>query len=143
MPNLNPNPYPISTNNKFNLTLILTILTITNKSRTENSLEQIQSVPGDGKIIYDGRAYVVFSWWTTFTSELVWHAKMPRPRSAGSDGSDIDADGLAEQELELAKLRQQYRLLENDRKAYAQESQDMLKKQKYVKASLCLLIASM
>ena len=68
---------------------------------------------------------------------------MPRPRSAGSDGSDIDADGLAEQELELAKLRQQYRLLENDRKAYAQESQDMLKKQKYVKASLCLLIASM
>ena len=68
---------------------------------------------------------------------------MPRPRSAGSDGSDIDADGLAEQELELAKLRQQYRLLENDRKAYAQESQDMLKKQKYVKASLRLLIASM
>jgi len=61
VPNLNPNPYPISTNNKFNLTLILTILTITNKSRTENSLEQIQSVPGDGKIIYDGRAYVVFS----------------------------------------------------------------------------------
>ena len=59
---------------------------------------------------------------------------MPRPRSAGSEVSDIDADGLAEQELELQKLRHQYRLLENDRKAYAQETQDMIKKQKWVKA---------
>jgi len=58
---------------------------------------------------------------------------MPRPRSAGSETSEVDADGLAEQELELQKLRHQYRLLENDRKAYAQESQDMIKKQKYVK----------
>jgi len=55
---------------------------------------------------------------------------MPRPRSAGSEGSDIDADGLAEQEQELQKLRHQYRLLENDRKAYAQETQDVIKKQR-------------
>jgi len=62
---------------------------------------------------------------------------MPRPRSAGSEGSDIDADGLAEQELELQKLWQQYRLLENDRKAYAQTSQDMIKKQKCVMLLFC------
>jgi len=55
---------------------------------------------------------------------------MPRPRSAGSEASDIDADGLAEQELELQKLSQQYRLLENDRKVYAQETQDVIKKQR-------------
>jgi len=61
---------------------------------------------------------------------------MPRPRSAGSEQSDIDADGIAEQEQELLKLKQQYRLLENDRKVYAQETQDMIKKQKYVKATL-------
>jgi len=55
---------------------------------------------------------------------------MPRPRSAASESSEIDADGLAEQELELQKLWHQYRLLENDRKAYAQTSQDMIKKQR-------------
>jgi len=61
---------------------------------------------------------------------------MPRPRSAGSELSDIDADGLAEQELELQKLNHQYRLLENDRKVYAQETQDVIKKQKWVNALL-------
>jgi len=61
---------------------------------------------------------------------------MPRPRSAGSEASDIDADGLAEQELELHRLNHQYRLLENDRKVYAQETQDVIKKQKWVKTSL-------
>ena len=57
---------------------------------------------------------------------------MPRPRSAVSELSDVDAEGIAEQEAELQKLKQQYRLLENDRKAYAQEAQDMIKKQKWV-----------
>jgi len=55
---------------------------------------------------------------------------MPRPRSAGSEVSDTDADGLAEQEQEQKKLKHQLRLLENDRKAYAQETQDVIKKQK-------------
>jgi len=67
---------------------------------------------------------------------------MPRPRSAGSEGSEIDADGLAEQELELQKLWHQYRLLENDRKAYSQTSQDMIKKQKCVTLLLCQIFAS-
>jgi len=57
---------------------------------------------------------------------------MPRPRSAGSEGSDIDADGLAEQELELQKLNHQYRVLEKERKNYAQEAQDTIKKQRWV-----------
>jgi chromosome segregation ATPase len=55
---------------------------------------------------------------------------MPQPRSTGSDGSDNEGDGVAEQEIELRKLEQQYRLLENDRKAYTQESQAMIKTQK-------------
>ena len=54
--------------------------------------------------------------------------KMPRPRSARSDNSDADMEGLAEQEL--AKLQRQYRIMENDRGAYTEESQNVIRKQK-------------
>ena len=37
---------------------------------------------------------------------------------------------LAEQEL--TKLQQQYRIMEGDRKAYSEESQNMIRKQQYV-----------
>ena len=57
---------------------------------------------------------------------------MSRSRSAGSDGSDNEGDGAAEHEMELQKLSRQYRLMKNDRDAYIQETQDMIKKQKYV-----------
>lgn len=55
---------------------------------------------------------------------------MPRARSARSDVSDGDVDGLAEREMEYQRLCRQYRLMENDRKAYCQESQDLIKKQR-------------
>lgn len=55
---------------------------------------------------------------------------MQRSRSARSDYSDTDADGMAEKEAELQKLERQYRLMEGDRKAYTQESQDLIAKQK-------------
>jgi len=56
--------------------------------------------------------------------------RMPRPKSGGSDGSDNDGDGSTENELEYQKLQRQYRLLENDKRAYTQESQDLIKKQR-------------
>ena len=56
---------------------------------------------------------------------------MPRSRSAGSDGSDNEGDGVAEQEMELQKLNREYRVQKNDRDAYVQESQEMIKRQKY------------
>jgi len=53
---------------------------------------------------------------------------MPRPRSpAHSDISDGEADG---NEAELARLQRRYRVMENDRKAYCQESQDVIKRQR-------------
>jgi len=55
---------------------------------------------------------------------------MPRIRSARSDISDGDVDGQAEREMEYQRLQRQYRLMENDRKAYCQESQDLIKRQK-------------
>ena len=55
---------------------------------------------------------------------------MPRIRSARSDVSDADVDGAAEREMEYQRLQRQYRLMENDRKAYCQESQDHIKRQK-------------
>lgn len=55
-------------------------------------------------------------------------AKMPRPRSARSDTSDADMEGLQEQEL--VKLQRQYRLMEGDRAAYTEESQNIIRKQK-------------
>ncbi len=55
---------------------------------------------------------------------------MPRPRSARSDVSDPDMEGL--QEGELLKLQRQYRLMEGDRSAYTDESTNMIRKQKWV-----------
>ncbi|XP_014455187.1 outer dynein arm-docking complex subunit 1 isoform X2 [Alligator mississippiensis] len=55
---------------------------------------------------------------------------MPLHRSAlsnRSDSSDLDLDGIAESEL--AKLQRQFRLLEGDRRAYAQESQETIRRQ--------------
>ena len=57
---------------------------------------------------------------------------MPRPRSSRSDVSDGDIDGMAERELEYQRLQRQYRIMENDRKAYCQESQDIIKRQRWV-----------
>lgn len=54
---------------------------------------------------------------------------MPRPRSARSDTSDADMEGLQEQEL--VKLQRQYRLMEGDRAAYTEESQNIIRKQKW------------
>ncbi|XP_063410903.1 outer dynein arm-docking complex subunit 1-like [Mytilus trossulus] len=53
---------------------------------------------------------------------------MPRPRSARSDTSDADLEGMAEQEL--VKLQRQYRIMEGDRAAYTEESQNLIRKQK-------------
>ncbi|KAK3087593.1 hypothetical protein FSP39_007948 [Pinctada imbricata] len=52
---------------------------------------------------------------------------MPRPRSARSDDDDAE-EGLAEQEL--IKLQRQYRIMEGDRAAYTEESQNLIRKQK-------------
>ncbi len=58
---------------------------------------------------------------------------MPRIKSARSDMSDSEIDGIAEREAEHQRLLRQYRLMENDRKAYSQESQDLIKKQRLVR----------
>ncbi|XP_006015026.1 coiled-coil domain-containing protein 114 [Alligator sinensis] len=55
---------------------------------------------------------------------------MPLHRSAlsnRSDSSDLDLEGIAESEL--AKIQRQFRLLEGDRRAYAQESQETIRRQ--------------
>ena len=54
---------------------------------------------------------------------------MPRARSARSDVSDADMDHMAEHD-EYARLQRMYRVMDNDRKAYCTESQDMIKKQR-------------
>ena len=61
------------------------------------------------------------------------------PRSAGSDGSDNEGDGAAEQETELLKLQRQYRMDKNDRDAYTQETQEIIKKQRYADYGFSLL----
>ncbi|XP_071944329.1 coiled-coil domain-containing protein 63-like [Antedon mediterranea] len=53
---------------------------------------------------------------------------MNRPTSRRSDISEADNDCLAE--MELSRLQRQYRILENDRKAYFEESQNLVRKQK-------------
>ncbi|XP_013397891.1 coiled-coil domain-containing protein 63-like [Lingula anatina] len=53
---------------------------------------------------------------------------MPRARSPGSDASDVDQEGLAEQELQ--KLLRQQRVMDNDRAAYTEESQNIIRKQR-------------
>ncbi|CAH1775288.1 unnamed protein product [Owenia fusiformis] len=55
---------------------------------------------------------------------------MPRPRSGGSDYSDADADGMAEREMEYTKLQRQHRIMQGDREAYTEESQNLIRKQK-------------
>ncbi|XP_076452028.1 outer dynein arm-docking complex subunit 1-like [Babylonia areolata] len=53
---------------------------------------------------------------------------MPQPRSARSDMSDGEMEGIAE--AELSKLQRQFRIMENDRAAYTEESQNTIRKQK-------------
>jgi len=53
---------------------------------------------------------------------------MPHPRSARSDMSDADMEGIQEQEL--VKLQRSYRNMEGDRAAYTEESQNVIRKQK-------------
>ncbi|XP_013064556.2 coiled-coil domain-containing protein 63-like [Biomphalaria glabrata] len=53
---------------------------------------------------------------------------MPPPRSARSDMSDADMEGLQEQEL--LKLQRSFRNMEGDRAAYTEESQNAIRKQK-------------
>lgn len=51
-----------------------------------------------------------------------------RPKSARSEGSEGDFEGLAEAELQ--KLQRQFRIMEGDRAAYTEESQNLIRKQK-------------
>eukprot|EP00794_Sanderia_malayensis_P007809 gene7808-8655_t len=53
---------------------------------------------------------------------------MPRAQSGRSDVTEVEPDGLAEQEL--TKLQQQYRIMGGDRKAYSEESQNFIRKQR-------------
>ncbi|XP_060071331.1 coiled-coil domain-containing protein 63-like [Ylistrum balloti] len=53
---------------------------------------------------------------------------MPRPRSANSDMSEGDLEVMVEQELQ--KLQRQFRLMEGDRAAYTEESQNLIRRQK-------------
>lgn len=62
-------------------------------------------------------------------------AKMPPPHSARSDGSDGEMEGLAE--TELVKLQRKFRIMENDRAAYTEESQNMIRSQKCGKYIVC------
>ncbi|XP_032238101.2 coiled-coil domain-containing protein 63 [Nematostella vectensis] len=53
---------------------------------------------------------------------------MQRVHSRRSEASEAEMDGIAEQEL--AKLQRQYRIMEGDRRAYGEESQNVIKKQR-------------
>nr|CAB3228649.1 CiAxp66.0 axonemal p66.0 [Phallusia mammillata] len=53
---------------------------------------------------------------------------MYRAASRRSDNSDQEMDGLAE--AELAKFQRQYRIMEGDRKAYCEESQNVIRRQR-------------
>lgn len=53
---------------------------------------------------------------------------MQRAVSRRSESSEQELDGLAE--AELAKLQRQYRIMEGDRRAYCEESQNTIRKQK-------------
>lgn len=52
---------------------------------------------------------------------------MQRVHSRRSEGSEAEVDGLAEQER--AKLQRQYRIIEGDRRAYSEETQNQIRKQ--------------
>ena len=54
-----------------------------------------------------------------------------RAASRRSDASDdLEGDGLAD--AELARLQRQYRIMEQDRKAYCEEATNIVRKQKCV-----------
>ncbi|CAG5135520.1 unnamed protein product [Candidula unifasciata] len=53
---------------------------------------------------------------------------MPHPRSAQSDVSDADMEGLQEQEL--VNLQRSFRMMEGERAMYTEESQNVIRKQK-------------
>ena len=59
-------------------------------------------------------------------------------RSARSDTSDNEMEGIAE--AELVKLQRQFRIMENDRRAYTEESQNKIRKQKLVPFLLSIYI---
>ncbi|KAK3730099.1 hypothetical protein QZH41_003645 [Actinostola sp. cb2023] len=59
---------------------------------------------------------------------------MQRSQSRRSDTSEAELDGMAEQEL--AKLQRQHRIMEGDRKAYSEESQNIIRKQRVAVESL-------
>lgn len=52
---------------------------------------------------------------------------MPRARTPDSENSDAE-EGLAE--MEMQKLARQLRVMEGDREAYTQETQNLIRKQK-------------
>ncbi|CAL8339946.1 unnamed protein product [Merluccius merluccius] len=49
-------------------------------------------------------------------------------RSAYSDNSDMDIDGIAE--TEMGKLQRQFRIMDGDRQAYTLQSQELIRKQR-------------
>ncbi|XP_078488912.1 axonemal p66.0 [Ciona intestinalis] len=59
---------------------------------------------------------------------------MQRAASRRSESSEQEMDGLAE--AELAKLQRQYRIMDGDRKAYCEESQNIIRRQRAQIASL-------
>ena len=59
---------------------------------------------------------------------------MQRAVSRRSESSEQEMDGIAE--AELAKLQRQYRIMEGDRKAYCEESQNVIRKQRAQIAAL-------
>ena len=64
--------------------------------------------------------------------------KMQRAASRRSEASDQEMDGIAE--AELAKLQRQYRIMEGDRKAYCEESQNVIRRQRAQIAALEVLL---
>ena len=71
---------------------------------------------------------------------MLWLQMAHRVRSARSDTSDADMDGMAERDLELQRLQRQLRLMDGDRKAYCFESGDTIKKQKWDMQHGCVQI---
>ena len=55
---------------------------------------------------------------------------MPRPQSAGSDYEEPSEEALLGQEYK--RLKRSYRVLENDYKAYKEDTRRKLDKQKFV-----------
>ena len=59
---------------------------------------------------------------------LLFRYTMQRAVSRRSESSEQEMDGIAE--AELAKLQRQYRIMEGDRKAYCEESQNVIRRQR-------------